>query len=82
MTYVPVGRLDAYRAAGDRVLGTVGDLAHVEAVLVEPAASGSPPAIAGVSGHGWLETDEAHERAHAEAVLERERWWRDEFGDA
>lgn len=75
MTYVPAARRAAYAAAADRALATLGDAAHAEAVLVELAAAGAPPEIADVSGHGWLEIDEPHERDRADAVLARERWW-------
>jgi choline kinase len=82
MTYVPVDRVDAYLAASDRVLASKGTAAHVEMVLVELAGSGQPPAIADISGHGWLEIDEPHERDHAEGVLAREPWWQAELGPA
>lgn len=75
MTYVPAARRDGYLATADRVLSTRGDASHVEAILGELALAGAPPAIADISGHGWLEIDEPHERAHAEAVLARDRWW-------
>jgi choline kinase len=74
MTFVPAARRDDYFAAADRVLRDKGDASHVEAVLVELART-QPPVIADISGHGWLEIDEPHERAHAEQVLARERWW-------
>lgn len=77
MTYVPAPRRDAYAAAAARVLAERGDAAHVELILVALAAGGAPPAVADISGHGWLEIDEPHERAHADAVLARERWWAD-----
>jgi choline kinase len=75
MTLVPAARLAAHRAAGDAVLAARGDAVHVEAVLVELAARGTPPAIADISGHGWLEVDEPHERDGAERTLAAERWW-------
>jgi choline kinase len=75
MTYVPAARRADYLAASQRVLASKGDGAHVEAILVELAAGGAPPAIADISGHGWLEIDEPHERDHAERVLDEERWW-------
>jgi choline kinase len=74
MTYVPGSRRDDYFAAADRVLAEKGDASHVESILVELAKT-QPPVIADISGHGWLEIDEPHERAHADAVLVRERWW-------
>jgi choline kinase len=75
MTYVPAARRSEYFAAADRVLATKGDASHVESILVELAGAGKPPTIADISGHGWLEIDEPHERAHADEVLARERWW-------
>jgi choline kinase len=74
MTFVPACRRADYFAAADRVLREQGDASHVEAILVELART-RPPVIADISGHGWLEIDEPHERAHAEQVLARERWW-------
>jgi len=75
MTLVPAARRDAYFAAAERVSAEQGDAVHVEAILVALARAGAPPAIADISGHGWLEIDEPHERAHADAVLARERWY-------
>lgn len=74
MTFVPTSRRDDYFAAADRVLQEKGDASHVESILVELART-QPPVIADISGHGWLEIDEPHERSHAEQVLGRERWW-------
>jgi choline kinase len=75
MTFVPASRLDDYLAASERVLAAKGDASHVEAILVELARSGAPPHIADISGHGWLEIDEPHERDQAERVLAAEHWW-------
>jgi len=75
MTYVPAARRAVYEAAAARVLAEQGDAIHVEAVLVALVRGGIPVAIADISGHGWLEIDEPHEREHADAVLARERWW-------
>ena len=75
MTYVPATRRDAYAAAAARVLAERGDAVDVEAILLALADAGAPPELADISGHGWLEIDEPHERAHADAVLARERWW-------
>ncbi len=76
MTFVPAARAAAHLAAAHRVRETVGeDKAVVEQVLVELARCGEAPVIADISGHGWLEVDEPHERARAEQVLEHERWW-------
>lgn len=77
MTYVPAARRADYESAAARVLAERGDAVHVESILVALAAAGAPPEIADISGHGWLEIDEPHERAHADAVLARERWWAD-----
>jgi choline kinase len=75
MTYVPAARRDDYFAAAAHVLETKGEASHVESILVALAERGQAPAIADISGHGWLEIDEPHERAHADEVLARERWW-------
>lgn len=77
MTYVPAARRAAYEAAAARVLAERGDAVHVESILVALAAAGTSPEISDISGHGWLEIDEPHERVHADAVLARERWWAD-----
>jgi hypothetical protein len=78
MTFVPASRHEAYFEAAGRVVTSKGGLdKHVEAILVELANAGTPPGIADISGHGWLEIDEPHERAHADEVLKRERWWSD-----
>jgi len=75
MTFVPAARRPDYFAAVERVLASEGDAAHVETILVELAACGFAPSVADISGHGWLEIDEPHERAHAESVLRCEGWW-------
>jgi choline kinase len=75
MTFVPAARRDAYRAAADETRAALGETTHAEAVLVRLAEAGTPPAIADISGHGWLEIDEPAERAHADAVLAAERWY-------
>jgi choline kinase len=75
MTWVPSARVAAHADAAHHLLETAGEASHVEAVLVELARRGAPPAVADISGHGWLEIDEPHERARADEVLRRERWW-------
>ncbi len=80
MTYVPEGRIGDYLAASQRVLDTRGEGSHVESILVELTRSGAAPAIADISGHGWLEIDEPHERDHAESILAAEHWWQAELG--
>ena len=75
MTFVPAARRDAYLDAAAAVLAEKGEAVHVESILVELARRGTPPALADISGHGWLEIDEPHERDHAEGVLAAERWW-------
>jgi choline kinase len=77
MSYIPGSRAADHRAAADAALAAQGDAIHVESVLVELAGRGAPPAIADISGHGWLEVDEPHERDQAEATLAAERWWDD-----
>ncbi|MCC6747499.1 MAG: NTP transferase domain-containing protein [Deltaproteobacteria bacterium] len=69
MTFVPAARRAAYDAAVERVRQGVGPAAHVEQVLVALAELGAPPVIADISGHGWHEVDEPHERDRAEAAL-------------
>ena len=75
MTFVPAARRDAYFATATKCSAEQGDAIHVESILVGLARAGTPPQIADISGHGWLEIDEPHERAHADAVLAREHWW-------
>jgi choline kinase len=75
MTFVPAARRDAYFATATKCSAEQGDAIHVESILVGLARAGAPPHIADISGHGWLEIDEPHERAHADAVLAREHWW-------
>jgi choline kinase len=75
MTLIPAARRAAHVAAADAALAAQGEAIHVESVLVELAARGTPPEIADISGHGWLEVDEPHERERAERTLAAERWW-------
>jgi choline kinase len=80
MTFVPSGRVAAHVEAARRVRRRDGEKRHVESVLVELAAGGTPVVVNDVSGHGWLEIDEPHERAHADRVLRAEAWWPLEAG--
>jgi choline kinase len=75
MTFVPSGRVEAHVEAARRVRRRDGEKHHVESVLVELAAGGTPVVVNDVSGHGWLEIDEPHERVHADRVLRAEAWW-------
>lgn len=75
LTWVPAGRVAAHADAAHHLLETAGEATHVEAVLVELARRGEPPAVADISGHGWLEIDEPDDRARADEVLRREGWW-------
>lgn len=75
MTFVPEVARKNYEAAVGTTRTSVGENAVVEQVLVQLAGSGNPVEIADISGHGWLEVDEPHERAHAEQVLRSETWW-------
>jgi CTP:molybdopterin cytidylyltransferase MocA len=75
MTWVPSARVAAHADAAHHLLETAGEGCHVEQVLVELARRGEPPAVADISGHGWLEIDEPDERAKADEVLRREKWW-------
>lgn len=75
MSFVPeVARKD-YETAISVTRADAGENAVVEQVLVQLARSGNPVDIADISGHGWLEVDEPHERTHAEQVLRSETWW-------
>ena len=75
MTFVPRARSGCHRHAACAALAAQGNAIHVESILVELAATGRPPRIADISGHGWLEVDEPHERDHADTILRAERWW-------
>lgn len=75
MTFVPAARRADYLAAAHRTREELGEATHVESILVHLAKQGQPPIIADISGHGWLEIDEPHERAAADVVLAREHWW-------
>ena len=75
MTWVPASRVAAHGGAAHHLLATAGEGTNVEQVLVELARRGEPPMVADISGHGWLEIDEPHERQKAEEVLRKERWW-------
>ncbi|MBW2732502.1 MAG: NTP transferase domain-containing protein [Deltaproteobacteria bacterium] len=73
MTWIPDARRGDYdRAVGD-FRATKGDDNPVERVLVHLAESEQRPAIADISGHGWHEVDEPHERERAEAALRSQR---------
>ncbi|MCA9665792.1 MAG: NTP transferase domain-containing protein [Myxococcales bacterium] len=69
MTFVPAARRAEYEAATEATSARDGERANVEAILVSMARAGQRPAIADISGHGWHEVDEPHERARAEAAL-------------
>ena len=75
MTFVPAARRADYLATAHKTREELGEATHVESILVSLAKQGTPPIIADISGHGWLEIDEPHEREHADAILARERWW-------
>jgi choline kinase len=75
MTFVPAARREAYFEMATRASSEQGDAIHVETILHCLARALTPPVIADISGHGWLEIDEPHERAHADEVLAREHWW-------
>jgi hypothetical protein len=51
----------------------LGDVVHVESILVNLAQREQYPVIADVSGHGWFEVDEPAERAWAESQLARDK---------
>jgi choline kinase len=73
MTYVPESARAAYLSAVTETRRTLGDNTPVERVLVSLAQAGMGPTIADISGHGWFEVDEPHEREQAEAALRRRR---------
>lgn len=76
MTYVPSQCQGEYRSAIEATTRTRGGGAVVEQVLVTLALhSATQPAIADISGHGWLEVDEPHERDLAEQTLSEDAWW-------
>ena len=75
MTFVPSSRALGYRAEIDAVIADRGTSVHVESILARLAGGEQPPHIADISGHGWLEIDEPHERERAERTLAAERWW-------
>ncbi|HUH02535.1 MAG TPA: NTP transferase domain-containing protein [Kofleriaceae bacterium] len=75
MTCIPGPRARAHAAAGETAMAALGDAIHVESVLVQLVREGTPPVIADISGHGWLEVDQPDERDHAAATLRAERWW-------
>lgn len=69
MTWVPEDQRERYDAAVRDFRATAGDDNAVERVLVYLADAGHRPAIADISGHGWHEVDEPHERDRAERAL-------------
>ena len=69
MTFVPAARRPDYEVATRATAERDGERADLEAILVTLARSGQRPVIADISGHGWHEVDEPHERARAEAAL-------------
>lgn len=75
MSYVPSHAASLHVEAVPAVIDELGPHVHVESLLVHLAERGHRPNVADISGHGWLEVDEPHERERAEATLRRERWW-------
>lgn len=69
MTYVPAPSRAVYAAAVACVREDFGDDSSVEQVLVSLARQGHAPVLEDVSGFGWHEVDEAHERDRAERAL-------------
>jgi choline kinase len=69
MTFVPAARRGPYLEAVAATRQALGEKANVESVLVQLADAGARPAIADISGHGWYEVDEPHERDRAEQGL-------------
>ena len=75
MTWVPAARVAAHADAAHHLLETAGEGTNAEAVLAELTRRGEPPVVAGVEREGWLAIDEPADRANADEVLRRERWW-------
>lgn len=69
MTIVPAQARRRYATALRATLEAQGDHAVAEQVLVRLAEGGERPAIADISGIGWYEVDEPHERERAEQAL-------------
>ena len=74
MTFVPAAYRVSYELAVRDTAEIVGRMANVEQVLVRLAELDQLPAIVDVSGHGWYEVDEPHERAAAESALGAADW--------
>jgi choline kinase len=74
MTFVPAAAAPRYLDAFTAV--ATDERANVEAILVDLARRNTPTHIADISGHGWLEIDEPHERDAAERALAANGWWR------
>jgi CTP:molybdopterin cytidylyltransferase MocA len=75
LTWVPAARVAAHADAAHHLLDTAGEGTTVEQVLVELARRGTVPVVVDGGGLGWLEIDEPDDRAKADEVLRRERWW-------
>lgn len=75
MTRVPAAAQARYWAAVAETQAKDGLAANVERVLARLAEGPTPPQVADISGHGWLEVDTPDERAAAEATLARGAWW-------
>lgn len=75
MTFVPAGLASAHRRALQSVRLGGGEQAVVEEAVVELARMELAACIADISGHGWLEIDEPHEREQAERALASDPWW-------
>lgn len=75
MTRVPQVAQARYWAAVAETQAKDGLAANVERVLARLAEGPTPPRVADISGHGWLEVDTPDERAAAEAVLAKGGWW-------
>lgn len=69
MTWIPVSRRLAYKAATAATRQNHGDDVHVESILNQLVLMGRKVEIADVSGHGWYEVDEPAERDFAESKL-------------
>lgn len=69
MTWIPKRCREAYNKALQSLRDNHGDDNPVEKVLVTLSEMKMPPTHADISGHGWHEIDEPHEREAAEAAL-------------
>lgn len=75
MTYVPAACRSLHVDGIEYAKQDKGSAAVVEDVLTSLAVRGYLPGIADISGYGWLEIDEPHERERADQALRTTPWW-------